>query len=104
MKARRKLKTWNRPSATVRKSARWAGESKRASTVIVSQLYTFEMARIVFIQVKGIEKAIAIEADKVEVQRGDGTLENPSLIKISNKGQPVGEFIHHNVDGWWLTD
>jgi hypothetical protein len=61
------------------------------------------MSKVVNIQIRGIEKAIQITGDKVELQKdSDSSRTGARKLIITNGGQPVGEFNGDNVDGWWI--
>jgi len=61
------------------------------------------MPKYVYVQVKGVEKAIMVKADKVERQTTTGTTVQ-SILSISLRGQLVGEFSADSVFGWWMQD
>ena len=70
--------------------------------VSVRTVYNLTMAKFVHIQIRGVEKAIEIQADKAEES---GMISGPDYsLLISLKGTPVGKFNGHIVDGWWIAD
>ena len=71
----------------------------RTDDIQVSTIYTFSMSKVVFIQLVGVEKAISMNADKVE------RTEPPQaklLIKAGDK--QIGKFRIDQVAGWWIQD
>ncbi len=79
-----------------------------ANPTVVSTVYTFAMAKLVSVQVRGVEKAIQIDSDKVERQSiYDGTgapIFGSYKLVLSKNGTPVGEFNSSIVDGWWYQE
>ena len=76
-----------------------------ASQIKISTVYTFAMPKYVYVQVHGIDKAAKIEADKVERETDQECgVVGGHRLKLSLKGQPVGDFNGLNVDGWWFQE
>jgi hypothetical protein len=79
-----------------------------ANSVTISTVYTFAMAKVVSIQIRGVEKAVRIEADKVDRQNAKDINGAPILdsyrLLLSKEGTQVGEFNSSIVDGWWYED
>ena len=65
--------------------------------------YTFGMAKQVFIQLKGVEKTIIIEADEVTEQVFE-TPPGTTKIAILRGSKKVGEFDGSAVAGWWIDE
>ena len=64
----------------------------------IYKVYDFEMAKHVWVQLKGIEKPAYVEGDKVEVEQGTSA----TIVKKGN--QQVAEFVYGSVLGWWISD
>jgi len=64
------------------------------------------MPKYVNIQVRGVDKAVRIEADKVERSNIAGTVAGSSsyALTIKLKDTQVGEFNGNDVAGWWFED
>ena len=60
-------------------------------------VYDFEMAKLIHVQLHGIEKDAVVEADKAEVDQNQML-----ILKLGN--QKVGEFRNSSVIGWWIQD
>jgi hypothetical protein len=64
----------------------------------VYTVYDLGMAKHVYVQIRGVEKAVYIEADKVQVDKGSG-------ITILTRGsEQVAEFERGAVVGWWIQE
>lgn len=79
------------------------GELRVNADFTYSTSYNLGMAKHVYIQIKGVEKAIKLKADKVERQTTTGTIVK-SILSVSLGEQQVGEFSSDSVDGWWVQD
>ena len=75
-------------------------ETKSENLISVSAVYTFAMAKIVYIQLRGLEKSIAVDADKIEKSGTIGTLE--FKLSVTRSGTEVGQFNGNEVVGWWI--
>jgi hypothetical protein len=71
-------------------------------SITVSTVYTFAMTKYVYVQVKGVEKPVKIEADKMEESGLKGTNDHRFSLKL--KDVQVGQFTGHAGDGWWIQD
>jgi hypothetical protein len=71
-------------------------------TITDKRVYTFAMPKCVYVQVRGVEKALRIQADEAEKKGIPGTSDFMLTIKLADK--PVGEFKADLVDGWWIQD
>ena len=72
------------------------------TNVRVFTVYNLDMAKAVYIQVRGVDKAVQVQADKVEESGMIGT--SAYALLISLKGTQVGKFNGNMVDGWWIQD
>lgn len=70
---------------------------------VYSEVYTFAMAKIVFVQVHGTEKPLAIKADEAKEEMTNEGGE-PLRLKLTLDGKPVGKFKASMVDGWWIEE
>lgn len=71
-------------------------------SVRISQVYTFAMAKLVYIKVKDTEKPMALHADKVETTGMIGF--SGFAVSISRGDQKIGEFSGQVVEGWWIEE
>ena len=60
-------------------------------------VYDFGMAKIIHVQLRGIEAPANVKADKAE-ENNDGKL----VLKLGT--QTVAEFEKNSVLGWWIQD
>jgi hypothetical protein len=67
-----------------------------------SEVYTFAMAKLISVQLRGVEKAIQIRADEAKEEITGGP--TPHLLRLILDGKPVGEFKYEFVDGWWIEE
>ena len=88
-----------REPVAVQRSRVW---DLRGPKTIVSEVYTIAMAKIIRVQVHGVEKAVEVKADKVELQ--EQPVGQSRLLKLSLDGTEVGQFKDSQVDGWWIED
>lgn len=73
-------------------------------TLSTSSVYTFAMAKFVYVQINGVEKPARIEADKVEKRtETKGNIKEEQFILMKADAQ-VGEFAPKAVVGWWIQD
>ena len=60
------------------------------------------MEKIVCVQVRGVDVAVRIRADKVETSGAMGAASYKLILK---RGETTaGEFNGNVVDGWWIVD
>jgi hypothetical protein len=71
-------------------------------TVTHSTLYTLDMAKVISVQVKGVEKPARIFADKVEKKTIEAIGGQQEVLMLKNGNEEVGEFKRLSVDGWWI--
>lgn len=71
-------------------------------TITDKRVYTFAMPKCVYVQVRGVEKAVRILADEAEETGIPGTGGFVLTVKSGNK--QVGKFKADLVDGWWIQD
>ena len=69
---------------------------------VYSAVYTLVMAKIVHVQIHGVDMALSIRADKVE--EGMTNHVPPNRLSLSPNGVLVGEFKTDLVDGWWIEE
>lgn len=75
-----------------------------AASVLVTTVYTFAMAKtkVVYIQLRTVEKTVIIAADQVEES---GTIGYSAYtLTIKRDGAPVGKFDGGTVAGWWIGE
>jgi hypothetical protein len=70
--------------------------------ITVSTVYTFDMPKFVYVQIRGTEKPAHIKAETFEKIEGAGGALNSLVLK---KGETViGEFRGADIQGWWIQD
>lgn len=70
-------------------------------SVIESTVYTFDMPKFVYVQVRGVTQPAKIRADKAEFI---GPQTNPDKLMVKLGNDTVGQFDAHSVQGWWIED
>jgi hypothetical protein len=71
-----------------------------SSESVRSAVYNLGMAKVVYVQVAGIEKPARIQADRVEKE----SKEHVVVLLLKKGDEPVGEFKDSVVQGWWIQD
>ena len=66
--------------------------------MIITIIYDLEMAKTVHLQLHGVEKAVVVKADKIELNKHEGRY----VVKLGT--EQVGEFRENSVTGWWIQD
>jgi hypothetical protein len=75
----------------------------KSELIAVATVYTCAMPKFVYVQVRGAEKPVMIQADKVERQEKPSPPGTYTLI-VSHGGTQVGEFNGADIAGWWFQD
>lgn len=67
-----------------------------------SEEYTLVMAKMIQVQIHGVENAVSVRADQAKEEM---TGVNPvQRLVLSLNGVIVGDFKSEAVDGWWIDD
>ena len=70
----------------------------------ISEVYTFDMPKYVYVQVKGVEKPAKVQADKVEMEKVASNTSGDYKFVVKLGDALVGEFKGHSVDGWRIQN
>jgi hypothetical protein len=74
----------------------------RGARIAFAVVYTLAMAKLVRVQLRGVDQTLSIKADKVELHQPMAG--EPKTLKLSLEGTPIGEFKDSVVDGWWIEE
>jgi hypothetical protein len=70
--------------------------------VTIHTVYTFDMPKFIYVQIKGAKEPARIKAETFEkVEGGGGGL---SLLILKNGETVVAEIKGAEVQGWWIQD
>jgi len=71
-------------------------------TITVTTMYTFDMPKFVYVQIKGAEKPARIKAETFEKIEGTGGGLNRLVLKDGET--VVAEIKGAEIQGWWIQD
>jgi hypothetical protein len=68
----------------------------------ISVVYTFAMALLFNVKIKGEVKPIVFEADRYEIVKDSDGSHKQLILSLGDNC--VGMFNNDAIDGWWRTD